>query len=332
MIAIPLQDERELALAHRLSLPSPNWRVSRSWTRIAFFILACMATSTFFGLLALLHLPKGWIAAIVAVGFAEHLVRNKRFLRTGIEEGFYIAGLCAFIFGLPSEGKPEAALVFMAAFLIAGFRVANGLFVAVAAALAIVYAGWKAESVEAAAAAATVIFAIAALLHAREIARPFLDSAAAILTASLAPLALILWWVEVWEKVPLWQLALAAIACVAMAAIALVRRDRALLLGGIGVFAIAALEVSNRLTAPWEWKLLAAGITSLVAALVLNRMLRNRERGITSDKLIDIEHAGVIEMAGAAIVTPAAIPERKDDGLQTGGGSFGGAGATGDYR
>jgi hypothetical protein len=321
MIAIPLQEERDLELHQRLSLPFPAWRVSRMWTRLAFFVLSCFATSFLFGLLQLMELPKGWITAIATVGFAEYLVLRKKFLRTGIEEGFYIAGLCAFIFGLPGEGKPEAVLLFVLAFLIAGVRLANGLFVAVGGLLIVAYAGWKSE-LPVTAVVAFTIFVFAALLNARTFARPFASFAMAILTTVLLPLAALLFWENLNP--------LLIVVPVGLGWIAITRRDRPLLLAALFTSIVVAVHTFKDLPWPWEQKLLSSGVALLVVAMATQRLLRNRGAGITSDRLTDVPQADAIEMAGAVVITPTAAAAKEPE-LKTGGGSFGGAGATGEF-
>jgi uncharacterized membrane protein YgcG len=78
-----------------------------------------------------------------------------------------------------------------------------------------------------------------------------------------------------------------------------------------------------------HWRLIADGAVVLVVAFVLERHLRHRNAGITSQALGD-EPAGLelMQLAGAAHLgqVPAA-PE----GFQGQGGSFGGGGASGRF-
>jgi len=141
-------------------------------------------------------LPKGYVTAVMTIGLAEYLVARKRFLRTGIEESLYISGLCALIAGLPGKGSDEVILLFAGAFLIAGVRLANALFIAVAPLLIVLYVAIESRDSGPAAACALGMFVIAAVLQSRTIKRPFLSQALSILTALLLPLGILLWLVE----------------------------------------------------------------------------------------------------------------------------------------
>src|SRR6266540_1887754 len=127
------------------ALPTPEEERANAWRRmslvaqIVFFVLTIVAIAAAYGFLTLLHLPPGWILAIVCIVLAEFLIQRHRFWRTGVESALWIGGLYAFIFSLPSSGKPEAILVFVAAAAIAGWRVRNALFGVLALVLATVY-------------------------------------------------------------------------------------------------------------------------------------------------------------------------------------------------
>lgn len=313
------------------AIPKPERRTSRLWTRIAFFVLACLATSMFYGLLVLMQLPKGIVTGAFAVGFAEFLLLRKRFLRTGIEEGFYIAGLCAVIVGLPGESRPEVILLFVLAFLLAGIRLANALFIAGAAMLVVVYAGAKSEDSFSTGTIAFVLFLAGAFLNQRRMARPFVSSGVAILTALLLPLAAILWsYAFSPSKAPLSLIAAIFATAVTAGAIAIRRRDRALLIGSTLTLIVSLVLAGNHVDAPWEWKLLAGSAASLAVVLVIDRRLAGRRFGITSEKLSDIAHADLIEMAGAVAVAPQTDRDPQPQ-RASGGGAFGGAGATGEF-
>jgi len=129
--------------------------------------------------------------------------------------------------------------------------------------------------------------------------------------------------------VPLSAIALTAAAATGLGAIAAFRRDRTLLGPSLLTLIVATAFLFPRIDLPWEWTLLAVSVASLSLSLLANRLLQARERGITSRKLAHVEHEEMIEMAGAAAVTPErpATPEQRPGG----GGSFGGAGATGEF-
>src|SRR6266550_8065826 len=119
--------------------PTPEEERSGSWRRmsllaeIVFFVLTSIAIAA-----ACVFLP-GWFVMIACIAGAEFLIRAHRFWRTGVESALWIGGLYAFIFSLPSSGKPEALLVLAAAAAIAGWRVRNALFGTVAMCLVVAY-------------------------------------------------------------------------------------------------------------------------------------------------------------------------------------------------
>src|SRR5438045_2126718 len=119
--------------------PTPEEERSGSWKRmsllaeIVFFVLTAIAIAA-----SQVFLP-GWFVMIACVAAAEFLIRTYRFWRTGVESALWIGGLYAFIFSLPSSGKPEALLVLAAAAAIAGWRVRTALFGTVAMCLVVAY-------------------------------------------------------------------------------------------------------------------------------------------------------------------------------------------------
>src|ERR1700720_615295 len=125
--------------------PTPEEERANAWkgksllAQCVFFFLTTLAIAAAFGFLSLIKLPQGWIVLIACIALAEYLIRAFHFWRTGVEAALWIGGLYAFIFSLPSSGKPEAILVFVAAAAIAGWRVRNALFGVLAFVLGTVY-------------------------------------------------------------------------------------------------------------------------------------------------------------------------------------------------
>src|SRR5258705_5394114 len=119
--------------------PTPEEERARTWrhmsliVQIVFFFLTLFAMSALYGFCSLLHLPGGWIILVSSIAVAELLIRRAHFWRTGVESALWIGGLYGFIFSLPHSGKPEAFLVLAAAAALAGWRVRNALFGALAA-------------------------------------------------------------------------------------------------------------------------------------------------------------------------------------------------------
>src|SRR5947207_8272115 len=119
--------------------PTPEEERSGSWKRmsllaeVVFFVLTSVAIAA-----SRVFLP-GWFVMIGCIAGAEFLIRAYHFWRTCVESALWIGGLYAFIFSLPSSGKPEALLVLAAAAAIAGWRVRNALFGTMAACLVVAY-------------------------------------------------------------------------------------------------------------------------------------------------------------------------------------------------
>jgi hypothetical protein len=116
-------------------------------------------------------------------------------------------------------------------------------------------------------------------------------------------------------------------------------RERRRLLIGIGLLAAAASAATLRYyvhIAPL-WEVLAVcGAILIGAAIAVQRALRSRSggewRGLTAEPLYEIERGGISPLAALAAHAAggaAPAPERHD--LETGGGEYGGGGATGRY-
>jgi len=129
-----IAEERALALRR-----PGQWRRASIITQIVLFILTAIGIVAFFWLCDLIHLPRGWITAAVSIAVAELLIQRLHFWRTGVESALWIGGLFAFVVSLPSSGKPEAILAFVAASAIAGWRMRNALFGTLATVLVAVY-------------------------------------------------------------------------------------------------------------------------------------------------------------------------------------------------
>jgi uncharacterized membrane protein YgcG len=79
-----------------------------------------------------------------------------------------------------------------------------------------------------------------------------------------------------------------------------------------------------------HWQIILAGAFVLGTAIVLERLLRHRDAGITSRALKDSAALDIAQLAGAARLTPepGAAPPAPVEGQ---GGSFGGGGASGRF-
>jgi len=115
-------------------------------------------------------------------------------------------------------------------------------------------------------------------------------------------------------------------------AIAIKRRDRATLISAAISLAIACVEVRDVIHATPQVRLMIAGALLVAIAAAVSRALRNKMTGFVTtpasmtryDEAMQL--AGAFSMAHAAPQHATAEPQR-----ESGGGNFGGAGASGDY-
>ena len=313
-----VEDERAGALADRLKVPAPDgWKRHSIPLTITFFVLTCIGVVAFAAFFSIIHAPYGVLTLAATIAAAELLIRMYKFQRTGVESALWIAGPIAFIISLPSQGKPEALLVFAAAALIAGLRVRNPVFIAAGAVLVDVYVHVKTHSALATVAFALGVTAGAAVALAREWKRP---------TTEWMWIALVLV-MPLASYLAVTTLGIAyVIAGIALLAGGIAIKHRALLIGGAVSLATGAFEMQKHLAIADEAKLIAGGVIVLAIAIVMTRILRNNTRGFVISKTEDKYE--VAQILGA-IRIPAQPSPAASDHLDAGGGGFGGGGATG---
>jgi hypothetical protein len=315
------------AASDELDLRAAGWKKMPIAAEIAFFFLTILAVAALYWLLDELHLEKGWLVLGASIAIAEWLIRRQRFWRTGVEAGLWIGGLFAFIFSLPSSGRPEALLTFVAAFAVAGWRLRNPLFGVIACYWALRYL--SAKDLDGLALLGGIVIGLAGAIAT---ARPWGRRSTELLFALMAaggPLA----GYAVYSDARFGSLAGIVVLLLATGAIELaigIRiRMRAPLIGGAVCVALAAYEARELLRLDDEWKLIAAGTASLVIASLLMRSLRARTTGIVVTPTTAHE---LQDLAQAAAVMPMATPEAAAAQKPvSGGGEFGGAGATGEF-
>lgn len=365
--AVSVDEERQLELRNRVSgwkggallsdeeaarllaaIPTP-WRVSGIAGRIVSFGLSVLLVVAAFWFFDLLNLPKGFLAALLAVGAAEYLIRSRKLLRTGIEEGLYIAGLYAFIFGLPGEGAPEAMLLFVAASSIAALRLRQPLFAVVALVQLVAYVIWRADkanigelNIGLLVAALTLLCSVVALRLSRRLwESPAVDAVFAIIVA-VAPVATYSALMAGYggEKVPVVFGALLVAYGAILFFVGIRERMHAPLVGAALLVGVIAFDLGARMPLLREWKLIGGGIVLLAATLVAERRLRGRRRGLTSDALESIRDQEVLDMAAAAALAPHGRPHTPEqpepspevtESSDSSSSSFGGGGSTGGY-
>lgn len=311
--------ETERTVAARLTT---HWREYGLFASLLFFFLTACAVAAFFGLLATLELPKV-IAGLTAIVVAELLIA-KGWFGTGVESALWLCGLFALIASLPSEGKPEALLVFAAAAAIAGLRVRNPFFGALAAILVVSYLAVKDWRLQALSVALTLA-AVALVALAREWRRPSTEWLWICLVIAM-PIAAY----AAGDPGQAFQLPLFFGVAVVMLAAGIRMRHHAPLVASAIAFVIFGGEWFESSAAPLELLLAVSGAVLLAIAFALSKALHHRTLGFVTTPTRLTRADDAIELLSVL----AAAPHETSDvppGRPQGDGGFGGAGATGDY-
>jgi hypothetical protein len=327
--------------AHAMHLETP-WRSNGTLLRIVFFALAALAVLAAFGLFSLLHMPKGILTAALAIGTAEYLIRQYRFFGTGLEQSLWLCGTFAFIFGLPSEGKVEALLVFAAAAALSGWRMRNRFSGVLAAVLIVAYVALKWDHSRFLPMLAGALIAVAAAVACRRLwQRPSTERLFAGLVVTM-PVAGFLGSTEVFFRSELHADVSVAATLGATALILLVCgiawRDRVLLLSAAIATALTTFELRELFDYPSEGKLIAGGAIMIIIAVIVSRALRNATRGFVVTPIAAGAYDEAIQIAGIISIAPHddtpthehTGPELADSTGPT-DKSFGGAGAGGGF-
>jgi hypothetical protein len=346
------QQERWMTIASRLHLgPDHPWIAQRAggWTapsliaRCAFFVLGAVAAGLTLAVFDFLHLPGDLYAAgIVMLMAAEWLMLRKQLFHAGMEEALWCAGLLVMVFqamhpNLVNFGFRSAAPIALA-LAVAGIRVLNPLFIALAAAVAsgaIDFAGHGLVGEPNGAVRASVFCyatAAIALFAARfEFQRSAHEQMLNWLMVSM-PVCGFLWLV--------WEHALAIRVFISLASalfgaaallIGLRRRAHAPLIASMVCMACIAYELRDLTALSLTVKLILGGSAALLLTLGLDRYLRTPRGGITSNQLVASGEAlDLLQLAGAAGLSPKAA-QHAEAPFKGGGGTFGGGGADGSY-
>ncbi len=317
-----LSPQERSAIERRLAT---RWKSNGVLASAVFFVLTLVAVAALFGLCDLMRLPKGWITAVVSIAVAETLIWRLHFFGTGIESALWLGGLFAWIFGLPSEGRPEGLLLFGAACLIAGVRVRNPLIGAASAVFVISYLGAKSWFV-AAPLAGIALAVIALALLAREWQRPSTEMLLVILMI-VTPVTGAAW--SFGHTSMAWSIGYIALA-VAEFTFGVMRRHRgALLCGAVSIVIafIVAREIFDFLAI--EWKLIAAGVALFATSIAIARSLRGKTRGFVITP-VKSAFEDAVRVFGSAAFSPQTQPQSAPHPIG-GGGRFGGAGSSGSF-
>jgi len=313
--------ERAFAVRRRygIAVQDVPWRTYGVLAQLVFFALTCAGV---FALYWFLPGAKGLITAVIAIALAEYLIRARHWFFTGIESGLWIGGLFAVIFDLPGEGKPEALLLFAAASAIAGARVRNPLFGALAAGFTMHYLETRYDL--------GVLFAlVCGLLAIIALCRTWQRPSTEWLWIAIATLLPLAGYAEADAKWRTVTIALYA-AYGALALILAIRKRHHAFFAAAGIgFAVAAIELARILALRDEAKFAIAGTLLLAISLTISRALRNRTTGFVSTKDTTAD-ANLLELAATIAATPHHSPAATESRPE-GDGNFGGAGASGSF-
>jgi len=308
---------------------SGGWRSFSVFARIGFFVLGWICASALWGLFAVSSAsPRAaaFVAGLASIGAAELLIQQTRWFRAGLDEALHWGGLMMIGFAFVLSAHEHVMFAIAGGLtLIAAVRLLNPLLSTVGLLL---IAGALPDAARAPYCAALAVIALG--LITRRIARPSVDHALAALVIIMPPAAYILAKYESFSTLD-WPVAIALIGfAVAALVVGIAFRIHAPLIALFTTLAAVAFEMRNLTGMPLETRLIVWGTTLLVVAVALDRLLRTPIAGITFAKRRDDKVLALVELAGAAMLTPHSKPPETAQGLQTGGGSFGGGGATGD--
>ena len=121
-----------------------------------------------------------------------------------------------------------------------------------------------------------------------------------------------------------------AIAGSAILVVGIMRRDRATMITAAIMIAIASIEARDLVHESYEVKRMFAGALLVAIAAAISRALRDAKRGfvITPSSMTKYDEA--MQIAGT-IAMAHASPAHAEPQRESGGGNFGGAGASGTY-
>ncbi len=364
------EEERWLEVESRFGAAVPRavldertggWRSTGPLARIALFVLGLVAAALLLGILGFRSESTLLVAGLIAALAAEWLTVAKRLHASGVEEGLCVGGavlIGAWIATIIAPrsgfaGGSVETLVLIAAVGAAGLRLLNP-FVTTGSVIAFVY--WAGSTATAGALDQTIgggvttfifgcaLATLALVLGAREYRRPSHDRMLYWLVATLpvAAYAQPATW-NVYEAfyvpagggvVRLTTVVLLLMLATALLVTGLRRRLHAPLLGFVGCVACLAVELRLATTIATETWLILYGLAALLTGLALDRYLRQPRNGLTSAALDGRDGPlDLLQTAGAAVLAQRTASElpRAEPPVTSGGGRFGGGGASGSY-
>jgi hypothetical protein len=356
MIARPtVAEERWLLLADRYPALRATieeagheslWKTTTWLARCLGFLLGLLGAGMFAGVLVPFSSP--WlVGGLIMMVVAEWLVATRRVFHSGVEEALYLCGAVAavvqiLIWNRSSDHEEIGVAMLSGAVLLVGWRLLNPLFTTLAAAgfsLAVSAIGGhlfdsRAHGIEAGIFCA--VLAVAALiLGGRTWRRPSHDhmlEGLMILMPSLSCLWLqsVVHYSDAFTRRTPWALAVAGAFFVMNMAVGVRRRQHAPLIAALGSLACMIHALDRLLSWSLHWKMIACGAALMLTALLLDRWLKQARNGVTSRPAAEPASWGLLEIAAAAHLAPAA-GNPPPESVHGQGGSFGGGGASGRF-
>jgi hypothetical protein len=320
-----------------------QWKTTTWLGRCLGFLLGLLGVGMLAGVLSQMPSPLMVGGAILVIG-AEWLVAHRRVFRSGLEEAVYLCGALGIVVQLLiwSDGNNAAlgVICVATAVLFVGWRLLNPLFTTLAAAgysLAVATAGQSLFSgnmhTMAAGVACAVLSVVALIAGGLKYQRPAHDRMLDGLIITMP------WLAHGWLTAYDWRASKPAILAVLVLALTFVvmnlivgvlRRQRSPLISAMGSVVCAAFAFHQLVDWPLHWELIAAGTALLAAAVCMERLLHHRTEGLTASKQDESAAMDIVQLAGAAGLSPAP-GSAPPAGVQGQGGGFGGGGASGKF-
>jgi hypothetical protein len=299
-------------------LPQP-WHGYGLLGQIVFFLLTLAGIVAFFAMTR-----AELLTSALCIALAEYLIRGRKWFGTGVEAALWIGGVFSAIAALPRSGAPEANLLIAAAAGLAGFRVRNPLFGALAAFFVTRYLEVKADL---GTIGALLIAGFALMALCRTWKRPSTEWLFIVLLVTMP--------FGGWAHSDLrWRwITIALYAAFAMIAFALAVKVRHhwMFAGAAASAIVTAGLLQAGLGLKAELVLATGGSILLVGSLVTARRLRGRTTGFVMTPAALTAFDDDIQSVATVVMAPTHSAGNPPEGRPQGEGGFGGAGATGDY-
>jgi len=305
------------------------WKSFSMLPRIGFFFLATICAAALFGFFSVAGGGTRFAAifsGIAAIGAAELLIRF-RFFSAGLEEALWYVGALEIAGGLSGIAEWRTTLFVLGfASLVAAVRLLNP-FCAVLGAVLIPF---RFESMAAPFCALVAVVALALLPLPRR--RPSIEHTIGAL-AVVMPLAAYLFAKDgtfVFDPLVAGALLLYAVGALIVGVRFRLHAPLLALFPALGCFAYEVRELSGL---SLEARLIIWGSVLLGVSIAVERFLKTPRHGITSRQLRDDKLGDLLQLAGTIAIAPhhQKPPEQGGPQIESGGSSFGGAGAGGDF-